>query len=108
MKKSSPGAEWVVDAMGLLFECGKLTAFALVHKRMPRALKAALLLTGTVLMALNVAGVSGFLSSSYEARQIGAQATSHVAESTAHAAASLVERQLVAAEQKLAAANTAL
>src|SRR5712671_1397817 len=98
LTKFAPGAEWVVAAMGLLFEAGKLTSFALVHKRMPRALKAALLLTGTVLMGLNIAGVSGFLSSSYERSRITAQATTHVAESTAHASASLVERQLAAAE----------
>src|SRR5258708_3401312 len=108
LTKFAPGAEWVVAAMGLLFETGKLTSFALVHKRMPRALKAAVLLAGTVLMCLNIAGVSGFLSSSYEKAHIAAQAPSHVAESTAHASASLVERQLAAAESSLAQARTAL
>ena len=59
LTKFAPGAEFVIAAMGVLFEAGKLASFALVHKQMPRSLKAALVLIGLVLMTLNVAGVSG-------------------------------------------------
>jgi hypothetical protein len=108
LTKFAPGAVWVVAAMGVLFEAGKLTSFAFAHRPLPVTLKAPLLLIGAVLMALNVAGVSGFLSSSYEGRQIGARAASHTSEQTARASASLVERQLAAAESNLAQARTML
>jgi hypothetical protein len=108
LTKFCPGAELVVAAMGILFECGKLTAFAMLHKKMPVALKAALLTVGLVLMILNVVGVSGFLSNAYERQQIGARATSHTATANAHASADLVERQLASAESNLAQARTAL
>jgi hypothetical protein len=109
MMKLVPGAEIVVGAMGLLFEAGKLTSFAMLHRRsVPRVLRGALAAVGVTLMAANVAGVSGFLSNAYERQQIGARATSHTAESTAHASASLVERQLAQAEQAVAQARTAL
>jgi hypothetical protein len=109
MMKLVPGAEIVVGAMGLLFEAGKLTSFAMLHRRsVPRLLRGALATVGLTLMTANVAGVSGFLSSQYERTHIQAQATSHTAESTAHASASLIERQLAAAESNLAAARNAL
>jgi hypothetical protein len=108
LTKFCPGAELVVAAMGILFECGKLTAFAMLHKKMPRTLKGALLSVGLVLMILNVVGVSGFLSNAYERQQIGARATSHTATANAHASADLVERQLASAESNLAQARTAL
>src|SRR6266853_1299781 len=102
--EARPGAEIVVGAMGLLFEAGKLTSFAMLHRRsVPRLLRGALATVGLTLMAANVAGVSGFLSSQYERTHITAHATSHTAETTAHASASLVERQLAAAESNLAA-----
>jgi hypothetical protein len=109
MMKLVPGAEIVVGAMGLLFEAGKLTSFAMLHRRsVPRLLRGALATVGLTLMTANVAGVSGFLSAQYERTHIQAQATSHTAESTAHASASLVERQLAAAESNLAAGRAAL
>jgi len=108
LTKFAPGAELVIAAMGVLFEAGKLTSFAMLHKRMPRALKGALLVVGLVLMTLNIVGVSGFLSAAYERQQIGARATSHTAESTAHAEASLLERQLAQVEQAVAQARTAV
>src|SRR5258708_3244436 len=43
LTKFAPGAEYVIAAMGVLFEAGKLTSFAMLHNRMPRALKGALL-----------------------------------------------------------------
>jgi len=107
LTKFAPGAELTIAAMGVLFEAGKLTSFAMLHKRMPRSLKGALLVVGLVLMTLNVVGVSGFLSAAYERQQLAAKATSHTAESTAHASASLVERQLAQAESTLAAARQA-
>src|SRR5215467_10664513 len=99
MMKLVPGAEIVVCAMGLLFEAGKLTSFAMLHRRsVPRVLRGALATVGLTLMTANVAGVSGFLSSEYEKSTIKVQATSHTAETTARASAGLVERQLAAAE----------
>jgi len=109
MMKLVPGAEIVVGAMGLLFEAGKLTSFAMLHRRsVPRLLRGALATVGLTLMAANIAGVSGFLSHEYEKTHINAQATSHTAESTAHAEASLLERQLSQAEAAVAQARTAL
>jgi hypothetical protein len=109
MMKLVPGAEIVVGAMGLLFEAGKLTSFAMLHRRtVPKLLRGALATVGVTLMAANVAGVSGFLSNAYERQQIGAKATSHTAEQTAHASASLTERQLAAAEQAVVQARQAL
>lgn len=108
LTKFAPGAELVVATLGVLFEAGKLTSFAFVHRPLPRLLKGALLLVGLVLMTLNIAGVSGFLSAAYERQQIAAKAASHTSESTAHASASLIERQLAAAESNLAQARQAL
>jgi hypothetical protein len=108
LTKFCPGAELVVAVMGILFECGKLTAFAMLHKKMPLPLKGALAAVGLVLMVLNVVGVSGFLSNAYERQQIGARATSHTAQTTAAASTNLVERQLAAAESNLAQAHQAL
>jgi hypothetical protein len=109
MMKLVPGAEIVVGAMGLLFEAGKLTSFAMLHRRsVPRLLRGALATVGLTLMTANVAGVSGFLSSEYEKTHIRAQATAHTSESTAHAEASLLERQLTQAEQAVAQARTAV
>ncbi len=66
MMKLVPGAEVVVGAMGLLFEAGKLTSFAMLHRRsVPRLIRVALAGVGVTLMAANVAGVSGFLSNAY-------------------------------------------
>jgi hypothetical protein len=106
MMKLVPGAEIVVGAMGLLFEAGKLTSFAMLHRRaVPKILRLALAGVGVTLMAANVAGVSGFLSNAYEKQAIGARATNRAAEATAHASASLVERQLAQAEQAVAEAR---
>jgi hypothetical protein len=109
MCKLVPGGELVIAGMGTLFEAGKLSSFALLHRRgIPRLLKVGLATVGLTLMTANVAGVSGFLSNAYERSQIAARATSHTAETTAHASASLVERQLAAAEGNLAQARQAL
>src|SRR5712672_124727 len=70
MMKLVPGGELVVGAMGVLFEAGKLTSFAMLHRKTPpRILKIALAGVGLTLVAANVAGVSGLLSSAYEHRQ---------------------------------------
>src|SRR5260370_21555464 len=103
MMRLVPGAEIVVGAMGLLFEAGKLTSFAMLHRKAaPRILKIALASVGVTLMTANVAGVSGLLSSAYEQRHINTKAIGHVAEANAYAAADLVERQLAHAESNLA------
>jgi hypothetical protein len=109
MMKLVPGGELVVGAMGVLFEAGKLTSFAMLHRKgAPRLLKVALASVGLTLVAANVAGVAGFLSNAYEHRQISARATAHAAAANAYASADLVERQLSAAESNLAAARAAL
>jgi hypothetical protein len=109
MMKLVPGAEIVVGAMGILFEAGKLTSFAMLHRRaIPKILRLALAGVGLTLMAANIAGVSGFLSAQYERTHINAQATTHVAEANAYASADLVERQLASAESNLAQARAAL
>jgi hypothetical protein len=109
LMKLVPGAEIVVGAMGLLFEAGKLTSFAMLHRRqVPKLIRLALAGVGLTLMTANVAGVSGFLSSAYERQHINAQATTHVAEADAHAEADLIERQLGAAESNLAEARQAV
>src|SRR5258707_3172797 len=94
MMKLVPGAELVVGAMGLLFEAGKLTSFAMLHKKMPRLLKAGLASVAVTLMGANVAGVAGLLSSAYERSHIHAQATNHTATANAYASAELIQRQL--------------
>jgi hypothetical protein len=108
LMKLAPGAEIVIAIMALLFEAGKLTAFAVLHRRLPLALKAALLVVGLVLMTLNIVGVSGFLSNAYEREQVAAHASSHTAESEAAANVSLVERQMKTAEDAIAKANDTL
>ena len=105
LTKFAPGGEAVIAVMGVLFEAGKLTSFALLHRRLPSPLKAALLFIGLVLMALNIAGVSGFLSNAYEHQQMAAQAASHTAEAEAGAGVALVERELLAAEDEVKAAE---
>jgi hypothetical protein len=109
LMKLVPGCELVVGAMGLLFEAGKLTSFAMLHRRqVPKLLRLALAAVGLTLMSANVAGVSGFLSNAYERQQIGAKATTHVAEANAYASAELIERQLASAESNLAEARQAV
>jgi hypothetical protein len=109
LMKLVPGAEIVVGAMGLLFEAGKLTSFAMLHRRaVPKMLRLALAGVGLTLMTANVAGVSGFLSNAYEHQQIGAKATGHTVEASAHAEASLLERQLAQADGAVAQARQAL
>src|SRR5258707_9728885 len=93
MMKLVPGAEIVVGTMGLLFEAGKLTSFAMLHRgSVPRLLRGALATVGVTLICANVAGVSGFLSAQYERTHINAQATSHTPQQTPHPQASLLER----------------
>jgi hypothetical protein len=108
LAKFTPGSEYIVFVMGALFECGKLTAFTLIHRPLPYLYKTALMSIGLLLMTLNIVGVSGFLSNAYERTQIGAQAAFHAATATAAASVGLVERQLAAAEGNLAAARTAV
>jgi hypothetical protein len=108
LTKFAPGAEVVIAAMGLLFEAGKLTAFTMLHKRMPLPLKAALLMVGIVLMSLNIVGVSGFLSNAYEREQTAAHAASHTAEAEAKAAVAILERQLAGAEASVTKSREAI
>src|SRR5260370_19865967 len=66
LSKFTRGSEPVVIVMCALFEAGKLVSFAVIHRPLPRSLKCALVAVGLVLMGLNIAGVSGFLSNAYE------------------------------------------
>jgi hypothetical protein len=109
MMKLVPGAEIVVGAMGLLFEAGKLTSFAMLHRRqVPKLLRLALAGIGLTLRTANVAGVSGFLSNAYEHRQIGTKAITHTVETSARAEASLLERHLTQADEAVAQVRQAL
>lgn len=106
--KFCPGAEAAIVAMAILFECAKLTGFAMVHRPAPRALKVGLLSTGILQMLLNIVGVAGFLSNAYTTSQIAQRASSHTATASAHAESSLLERQLATAEQAVAQARNAV
>jgi hypothetical protein len=108
LMKFAPGAELVIAVMALLFEAGKLTAFAVLHRRLPVLLKAALLVVGLVLMTLNIVGVSGFLSHAYEREQVAARASSHSAETEAAANVALLERQMKDAVEGISKANDSL
>jgi hypothetical protein len=108
LTRFAPGAEVVIAAMGLLFEAGKLTAFAMLHRSMPTLLKTGLLLVGVVLMSLNIVGVAGFLSSAYEHEQTALHAASHAAEAEVGANVATLDRQLKGAEHGISKAREAL
>jgi hypothetical protein len=101
-----PDAGLIVAAMGLLFECAKLTSFSLLHRPLPRLLKITLAVAGLILMAANVAGVAGFLSSAYTARQLDADAKHAETATVTAAEVADLRRQLDAADSQLAAART--
>jgi hypothetical protein len=108
LTKFAPGAELVVSVMGILFEAGKLTSFAVLHRPIPRLLKAGLLVVGLILMALNVAGVSGMLSNAYTQRQLDGEAQ-HTRETTITATeVADIRTQLAAIDGQLAAARAAV
>jgi hypothetical protein len=108
LMKFAPGAEIVIAIMALLFEAGKLASFSLLHKQMPVAIKAVLTVLGVVLMTLNIVGVSGFLSNSYEHEVTAAHAVTHAAEAEAAANVATLERQLKAAETAVDKARDSL
>src|SRR5215831_9363018 len=94
--------------MGVLFEAGKLTGFALLHRPGPRLLKIALAGVCGVLVVANVAGVSGFLSAAYEHRQIEAATAAKASVGSMQVQVDALERKLGAAEINLAAARAAV
>jgi hypothetical protein len=95
--------------MGGLFECAKLSSLALIHRKaLPRRLKVGLAAISLSLMAANVAGVAGMLSSAYTQRQLAAQATAHNTAVTAGSEVADLRRQLDAADATLAQARTAV
>jgi hypothetical protein len=108
LTKFAPGAELVVAIMGVLFEAGKLTSFAVLHRPIPRMLKAGLLTVGLVLMALNVAGVSGMLSNAYEGRRLAGEAQHTQAATITTAEITDIRKQLDAADAQLAQARVAV
>jgi hypothetical protein len=109
LAKFAPGSVAIVIVLGALFELYKLAAFTLIgRKGLSRPVKVALGVFGSVLVVINIVGVSGQLSSTYTQRLLAGQATSHTAEATARADAGIVERQLAAAESNLQAARNAL
>jgi hypothetical protein len=108
LTKFAPGAVAVVAVMGALFEVGKLSAFSLMHRPLPRVLKTALAAVGLVLVGLNVAGVSGFLSSAYEGRKISGEAQHTQGATIAAADVADLRTQLVAIDTQLATARAAV
>src|SRR5262245_439450 len=69
LAKFAPGSVGIVIVLGTLFECFKLAAFSLIARRgLSRTVKAALGVLGSILVVINVVGVSGQLSSSYTRR----------------------------------------
>jgi hypothetical protein len=108
LTKFAPGAELVVAVMGVLFEAGKLTSFAVLHRPLPKLLKMALLAVGLVLMALNVAGVSGMLSNAYTARQLAGEARHTQAATVSAAEVADLRKQLDATDLTLAQARVAI
>jgi hypothetical protein len=109
LAKFAPGSVAIVIVLGALFELYKLAAFSLVgRKGVSRPIKVALATFGSVLVVINIVGVSGQLSSTYTQRLLAGQATTHTAIEAARGDASLIERQLAAAESNLAAARSAL
>jgi uncharacterized membrane protein len=94
--------------MDALFEAGKLTSFALLHRnKLPLTLKGALLTIGCLLVTLNVVGVSGQLSSSCVHRQIEGSVAAHNAQALAAGELEDLERQVAAADATMAKANEA-
>lgn len=108
LTKFAPGAEFVIAIMGILFEVSKLVIFAMMHKKLPLPLKGALLSVGLVLMGLNILGVSGFLSNSFEKKFISAHAVNHTAEVEATSNIATLERRLASAEQRIDKAHEQL
>lgn len=108
LTKFAPGAELVIAVMGVLFEATKLTAFAMLHVRMPIALKGALVLIGLVLMTLNIVGVSGFLSNHYEKQAITAHAATHAVKVETGANVAVLKQQLASAEARVDKATESL
>jgi len=112
-----PGAKEAVFVMGGLFEVGQLVAFAYCHRHwatMGAGLKYGLSMLACVVVVLDVVGVSGQLSQSYQGRVTAAMATN--AEVTSAVAAKIsqveaeiagIERQVVAVDQAIAKAGEA-
>ncbi len=94
--------------MGVLFEAGKLTSFAVLHRPIPRMLKAGLLTVGLVLMALNVAGVSGMLSNAYDGRRLAGEAHHTQTATITTAEVADLKTQLAAVDTQLATARAAV
>jgi hypothetical protein len=104
--KIIPGSEPVVIGLGVLFEAAKLVSLANLHRHdLPRTLKAGLGGVAVVLMTANVAGVSGLLSSSYQQRQLDAQAQTHHAARVNDTTVNDLKRQIDAADTQIKAAN---
>jgi hypothetical protein len=109
LAKFAPGSVAIVVTMGALFELSKLAAFTHIgRKGVSRPVKIVLGTLGSILVVLNIIGMSGQLSNSYTQRQLSSQAAGHVATATAYASADLIERQLAQSETNLAQARQAL
>src|SRR5258708_34758350 len=109
LAKFAPGSVAIVVQMGSLFELSKLAAFTHIgRKGVSRPVKIVLGTLGSILVVLNIIGLSGQLSNSYTQRQLSSQATGHVATANAYGSAELIERQLAQAESNLAQARQAL
>lgn len=98
LTKLAPGAEYVVFILGIVYEAGKLTSFAVLHA-VPLRFKVVLTVIGLVLMSLNIAGVSGFLSSAVE--------RSHITHEAEHVRQDVPEETLALLRTNVAAAAKA-
>lgn len=105
LTKLAPGAEYVVFVLGLVYEAGKLTSFAVLHS-VPFRFKVVLTAIGVVLMTLNIAGVSGFLSNAYERTAIEHRADDRT--ETTQEVLALLRSRVAAAEKAAGEASNAV
>src|SRR5260221_12814948 len=106
-----PGAKEVVFVMGGLFEVGELVAFSYCHRHwatMGRGIKYGLSAVACVVVLLDVVGVSGQLSQSYQGRVSEAMAKGVELSSTSSAKISAVEAEVAGIDRQIAAADQAI
>lgn len=106
-----PGARTAVLVMGALFEVAQLVAFAFIHRHwnhMPAGLRVGLGALACVVVVLDVVGVSGQLSSSYQERVSAGQATAVAAKAEADAKVAAVQEEIADLDRQIATvdANT--
>src|SRR5258708_18122613 len=102
LAKFAPGSVAIVVTMGALFELSKLAAFTHIgRKGVSRPVKIVLGTLGSILVVLNIIGLSGQLSNSYTQRQLSSQATGHVSTANAYGSPVLFEGPIAQARSHL-------